>query len=146
MRIAFSITCLIACMLLIALWVRSYWWVETVFVPITKTSYFILGSDPNAFGIGFGGKSPHFTQAWLKMRTDEWLTHGEPHDRWFYLTFFRIYGASVWMPYWCGVLLSASFATVPWKRQLRFRFTTRTLLIATTLVAVVLGLIVWLVR
>jgi hypothetical protein len=26
LRIAFSVTCLIACVLLIVLWVRSYWW------------------------------------------------------------------------------------------------------------------------
>ncbi len=26
LRIAFSATCLIACVLLIVLWVRSYWW------------------------------------------------------------------------------------------------------------------------
>src|SRR3990172_7220509 len=29
LRIAFSATCLIACVLLIALWVRSYWWWDT---------------------------------------------------------------------------------------------------------------------
>src|SRR6478672_10879160 len=28
LRIAFSATCLIACVLLIALWVRSYWWFD----------------------------------------------------------------------------------------------------------------------
>src|SRR6476469_9127373 len=30
LRIAFSVTCLIACVLLIALWVRSYWWDDLV--------------------------------------------------------------------------------------------------------------------
>src|SRR6476620_2501344 len=30
LRIAFSATCLIACVLLIVLWVRSYWWYESV--------------------------------------------------------------------------------------------------------------------
>jgi hypothetical protein len=34
-------------------------------------------------------------------------------------------------------------ATIPWLRQLRFRFSLRTLLFASTLVAVALGLIVW---
>src|SRR5438132_5384486 len=29
LRIAFSATCLIACVLLIVLWVRSYWWHES---------------------------------------------------------------------------------------------------------------------
>jgi hypothetical protein len=40
-------------------------------------------------------------------------------------------------------LVSATPAALPWTRWSR-RFTLRTLLIATTLVAVVLGLIVWL--
>ena len=31
LRIAFSATCLIACVLLIVLWVRSYWWVDAVY-------------------------------------------------------------------------------------------------------------------
>ena len=30
LRIAFSATCLIACVLLIVLWVRSYWWMTIV--------------------------------------------------------------------------------------------------------------------
>jgi hypothetical protein len=44
------------------------------------------------------------------------------------------------LPYWFVIAMSAALATVPW---LRWRFTLRTLLIATTLVAVMLGLIVW---
>src|SRR6476469_5066865 len=47
------------------------------------------------------------------------------------------------LPYWFLVSLSVIFAVGPWIRQLRWRFSLRTLLIATTLVAVVLGLIVW---
>jgi hypothetical protein len=50
----------------------------------------------------------------------------------------------LWIPYRYLVALFAIFAGVPWIRQFRWRFTLRTLLIATTLVAVVLGLIVWL--
>ena len=45
------------------------------------------------------------------------------------------------MPYW-SLVVSVSFpAVIPW---IRWRFSLRTLLIVTTLVAVVLGLIVWL--
>jgi hypothetical protein len=52
----------------------------------------------------------------------------------------------VQMPYWFLVITPALFAALPWARQLRWRFSLRTLLIATTLVAVVLGLIVWAVK
>ena len=50
----------------------------------------------------------------------------------------------VCVPYWFLVLLSvADLPSHPW---LRWRFSLRTLLIATTLVAVVLGIIVWMSR
>jgi hypothetical protein len=41
------------------------------------------------------------------------------------------------IPYWLLVLLTARIATVPW---LKWRFSLRTLLIAVTLLAVLLGL------
>jgi hypothetical protein len=50
------------------------------------------------------------------------------------------------IPHWFPVLLTAMLFTVPWIRQLSWRFSLRTLLIATTLVAVVLGLICYAVR
>jgi hypothetical protein len=58
----------------------------------------------------------------------------------------RSYGANatgLMVPHWFGVLIFAGLAGLP---CLRWRFTIRTLLIATTLVAVVLGLIVFATR
>jgi hypothetical protein len=49
----------------------------------------------------------------------------------------RFYGASV---------ISIALAAAPWIRHLHFRFSLRTLLIATTLIAAVLGIIVWMSR
>jgi hypothetical protein len=46
------------------------------------------------------------------------------------------------LPHWFPVLLFATFAAIPW--LVPRRFSLRTLLIATTLVAAVLGLAVWL--
>ena len=59
------------------------------------------------------------------------ITAQEPRATW--LTF----------PFWLPVLVSAMLSAIPWIRQLPWRFTLRTLLIATTLIAVGLGLIVW---
>jgi hypothetical protein len=52
------------------------------------------------------------------------------------------------IPLWFLVALSASLAPLPWLRWDRRskRYSLRTLLIATTLVAVVLGLVVWAAR
>jgi hypothetical protein len=44
------------------------------------------------------------------------------------------------VPFWFLVAVAAALSIAPW---LRFRFSLRTLLIAMTLFAVVLGLIVW---
>jgi hypothetical protein len=146
LRILWTVFCGIACVLLIVLWVRSNYCVDQVFVPVTKSTYVILGSMPNAFGVGLGGKSPTVTRAWLNMRTVEWLKPGGPSGVPFSgARFFRIYILGIMMPYWSGVLLSSAFAILPWV-HLPKRFSLRTLLIATTLIACVLGLIVWAIR
>jgi hypothetical protein len=49
-------------------------------------------------------------------------------------------GSIATVPHWFLALLSGAFTAVPW---IRWRFRLRTLLIATTLVAVVLGVIVY---
>ena len=55
------------------------------------------------------------------------------------------FDSNIWVtvPTWLLVSLFAAFAALPW---LRWRFSLRTLLIATTLIAVVLGIIVWMTR
>jgi hypothetical protein len=47
------------------------------------------------------------------------------------------------IPYWCFIVTFGVVSVIPWVRRIGWRFSLRTLLIATTLVAVVLGLIVW---
>ena len=53
---------------------------------------------------------------------------------------------AVGMPHWFPLLILIAFATMPWVRYVGWRFSLRTLLIATTIIAVVLGLIVWAAR
>ena len=63
-----------------------------------------------------------------------------------FLGFLSDWHSDLWYvqtPYWFLVALGVILAAASW---VRWRFTLRTLLIVTTLVAVVLGLIVWLVR
>ena len=52
-------------------------------------------------------------------------------------------GLRLAIPHWFFLVVSFAFAIVPWVRQLKWRFSLRTLLIATTLVAVILGAIVY---
>jgi hypothetical protein len=149
LRIAWSTTCLIASMLLIALWVRSYWWVDGFGVPLTSKYYFGAASSPGCIGFAFHpmGQLPssqikHFQS----FQTEEWL---ENFWRGKYPNISRVWGQfyferySYMAPDWFVLMVLATLATAPW---LHWRFSLRTLLIATTLVAVVLGLIVWAVR
>jgi len=50
------------------------------------------------------------------------------------------------LPNWFVVLVFASLAAFPWIRWIRVHYSLRTLLIATTLLAVALGLAVWAAR
>jgi hypothetical protein len=53
----------------------------------------------------------------------------------------------VWVgPHWYFAITFAAIAALPWLAWLPYRFSLRTLLIATTLVAVVLGVAVWVSR
>jgi hypothetical protein len=52
----------------------------------------------------------------------------------------------VCVPYWFLVPLAAAFAIGPWVKRFKWHFSLRTLLIATTLVAVLLGAIVYAIR
>jgi hypothetical protein len=132
LRIAWSVVWGIACISLIALWVRSNYWIDQVLVPVTHSAYVALGSMPNAFGVGLTHKSPTGTWAMLNMPTIDWLIAlGESGDSWSGASCFKMAAGAIMMPYWFGVLLAAAFATAPW---LCWRFTLRTLLIAMTAV------------
>src|SRR5712671_2831573 len=44
LRIAWSVACGIACVLLIVLWVRSYWWFDSAVGPISGTRFLVVSS------------------------------------------------------------------------------------------------------
>ena len=119
LRIAFSATCLIACVLLIALWVRSY----------SKMGFYAF------WGRNFFIRNGNVTV------DDTWV---EKNLRWFGAQRVKT-PTGTWpaIPFWLPTLFVGVLAGVPW---LRYRFSLRTLLIATTLIAMVLGVIVWSVR
>jgi hypothetical protein len=63
------------------------------------------------------------------------------------LKFFgRAPASNISLSHWLVVLITLVIAAVPWISRWQFRFSLRALLIATTLVAVVLGIIVWMTR
>ena len=162
LRIAFSVTCGIACVLLIVLWVRSYWSDDSVNHATRLAS---PSGQISAHLIGC--RSFHGTIRFLyvpdtplirELPQYGWQVDSHPIELGFgevlpsMLTFerekFGSDGFAITVPDWVMVVILAALAGAPWLRWPKkfSRFTLRTLLIATTLVAVVLGLVVWLVR
>ena len=136
LRITWTAICLIACVLLIALWVRSYWWLDKVSFPTSTT---IATSYRGTLDATSDAKKMH--TAWsgsVSISAKDIPACVAPGPSWHFSS--TLGNTSVGFPYWFAVVVFASLATAPWLR----RFSLRTLLIATALVAVVLGLIVWL--
>ena len=142
LRIVFSATCLIACMLLIVLWVRSYW--------IHQSIAFRVGSRHFATGIGLGrvwfvSSANQLGSFRMKVTDAKSLTEAMRQDEnGFGLLILQAAGPAwqIQFPTWWLVVAFAMLAALvaPWTR---YRFSLRTLLIATTLVAMVLGLVVY---
>jgi hypothetical protein len=138
LRIAFSATCLIACVLLCVLWVRSYRWSEFLRIPITD-SYGVFGTNFN--GQTSVGSLNTIPRKWIvdKWSFDQFAPNGVRQ----LFGQFGIQKSTVFVPSWFLVVIAGSLAVAPW---IRCRFSLRTLLIATTLVAAVLGVIVYATR
>jgi hypothetical protein len=142
LRIAWSVVCLIACVLLIVLWVRSYSYQQSLYAHFPVGGYLqITGCEGVIEIIVNDEKLPpglRFNDdAFRGRKVLPWSFGFTPRSR------FGGWRIDCNVPYWFAVALGVACSVVPW---LPSRFKLRTLLIATTLVAVVLGLIVWAAR
>jgi hypothetical protein len=146
LRIAVTALSLTACVLLIALWVRSYWWCDLISRMDANSQVTTLGSHRGTVyfvrmqlrGFGAGGPpamGPRPQHGWRHSISEAHIANET-----FKLQFS---GDSIFvlLPQWLvGPMFLAIGAApcMPWSR----RFSLRTLLIATTLVAVGLGIVV----
>jgi hypothetical protein len=155
LRIAWSVACGIAFLLLIVLWVRSYR-VSDDWRRANGGKLLNIQSYRGEFGIGrwsFPRPIPWRHSAnrideidepakrlWTPMKDQAPLSY--VGIRWQTLMPLNLFAIRYWSP----VVLSGTLATLPWLSLWSGRYSLRTLLIATTLVAVVLGLIMWATR
>ena len=150
LRIAFSATCFIACLLLIVMWVRSYWWVDHILWNSSAESLYLsiysgqvsIESIDGAVLMPLGWSFVVFPISGDNSTSDDeprtifgfgWQTDDD--------------SITAYIPFWFPVLtctLFGWFAIVPPPPVKRFSL--RTLLIAMTLVAVGLGWIVYALR
>ena len=147
LRIAVSLTSLVACMLLIALWVRSYWWGDAFHNEVDwlqSSRLEAFNGRLRYYGSEFPTTSTWETHSW--SLDDPLFNHLRSTSMWSYRTdgpgpgvppLFR----ELVVPYWFPVLLTGVLAAALGIRR-PIRFSLRTLLIATTIIATWLGLIV----
>ena len=148
LRIAWSVVCGLAAVLLCVLWVRSYWWLDVASGPRLSGRNCVLASVHGK--VLFGSEPEDATSPWKLESTyiDDaavWGVNGKKSYVPYSLRIFGRFAVSdgvVYLPYWFVSSVISVIISSPWL-PLR-RFSLRTLLIAMTLVAVVLGLVVWL--
>ncbi len=125
LRIAWSVGCGIACVLVIVLWVRSY-------------------SHPGS--LSYSSAATHLAIGWesgtLGVERHAFRS-GRQHERGWAINIDHVSRMSVRIPLWVCAVVCGVFAAASWVVK---RFSLRALLIATTLVAVVLGLVVAVLR
>jgi hypothetical protein len=146
LRIAVTALSLVACMLLVALWVRSYRYSDSI--PIKQIS---SGKrlDVNSSRGRISVQLTTTRQWWNNVKSRAVFVPEKGYEIEGESGYFDGDGRALQsgivkaidqgMSHWFVVLLLSTFAAVIW---LPWRFSLRTLLIATTLVAVGLGLIV----
>lgn len=145
-RIAWSVLWGLAAVLLIVLWVRSYHAMESAVLQ-GSNQYLAVASEVSSFQIGWcTGKLKRSALISMEISGGPEQLERVHRERYGILGFGMMFAANSWvltLPHWFLVFLFAAVATTPW---LRWRFSLRTLLIATALVAVLLGLLVYATR
>ena len=122
LRIAWSVAWGIAAVLLVVLWVRSY---------LVYDSF--VGRYPNGlFFFVYSAKGVYTFSTYP-------LLGASVNDNWWFLVRRAPNDMAIGGPFSFTIVVACAVSIAPW---IRYRFSLRTLLIATTLVAVVLGIIV----
>jgi hypothetical protein len=139
LRIAFSAFCGLACVLLVVLWVRSY----SVNDGLYRGQSQVIGIVSYGGVVEFGRFDNQVPKVKLSKGWNVFSDRVHPDDELEMTYYIRRaewpFGECLIVPYWIPVLSAAMIAAAPW---FRWRFSLRTLLVAMTVVAVVIGVIV----
>jgi hypothetical protein len=141
LRIAVTALSLTACVLLLALWVRSYWQLDMIrgYVPVLREVTGISVQGRMIISSFNTDDSSDWTLSSSAVQDNLELIKSDLPERYLGLDSFKD-RVNVVVPHWLTVLLFTALAVAPW---LSWRCSLRTLLIATTLVAVALTAIVY---
>ena len=139
LRIAWSVAWGVVAVLLVALWVRSYWVGNVLRCPVTQTIAIRLVSQRGFYGVGL--RDPSDTRDKEPNGLAAFMPEAFAPPTWHFFTRSSMYPNERYLmaPWWTVALLTATLSVAAQRPR---RFSLRTLLIVTTLVAMVLGLIV----
>lgn len=141
LKISWTAVCGMCCVLLLVLWIRSCWRSDEVTRVSSKRIVRVISSDGQLYASYDG----NLKGAIPASRGTTWhYLEGRPFE--LRREWFAADGrARFCFPLGPPTIAFALVGVIPWVR-LSTRFTVRTLLLVTTVAAVVLGLIVWVVR
>ena len=152
LRIAWSVAWGVVAVLLCALWIRSHSIYDSIAWNSRQSIYhslssqyghvtFVKGYNPNNTTKGAYSSLGHKALEPFVGSPSEPKLSGLLGLRWYSSPGIRAFREFILaLPHWLLLITSTAVAAIAW---LPCRFSLRTLLIATTLVAVALGLIVW---
>jgi hypothetical protein len=154
LRIVWSLFWGIACVLLIVLWVRSHYYLDSYRFWAGRSNTAAIDSKGGRiyFSVSASGGADLEPYIGNKKRSEgetdilNGIIASENHLGFGRYIDLKLVNTSTFIfPHWFAAIVSVTLAAVPWIRWSN-RFSLRTLLIATTLVAVVLGWIVYTLR
>ena len=137
LRIAVSMLCLAACVVVVSFWMRSRNLQEAVYGAVFPSRALVVASDRGTLR-SYTIRTTRLTRNPLYGTVS--LCHYCCHDgaECAVLCDDPARRVEIAMPHWAAMLFPATFAAAPW---LRWRFSLRTLLVGTTIIAAVLGAI-----
>jgi hypothetical protein len=150
LRIAVSAVFLTLCLVFVVLWVRCYWLIDTLWGPATNNGQIAIVSIQGQLFLGnnYAGRYPSWSRQsgilYSKWRSI-WTVLFPRRDVFGFALVADSNNLGITIPYWLAVLSTATVGCLPWARWSK-RFSLRTLLMATTIFAVVLGMAVYGIR
>jgi hypothetical protein len=148
-----SIVCFVACVALVGLWVRSYFWLDDCNFKLFGASSIGVASSSDRIAIGTMSAAINHNKGLINFThtpISDWRSDLAKIDQRFSAIagFGLVHDSNLFvfmMPYWFAVLIAGALSFAYWPR-VKYRFSLRSLFIVTTFLAVVLDMIAWLDR
>lgn len=147
LRIGWTVFFAVLTVALCVLWVRSYWRTDTVVGPLWHSQSFNIVSTQGKLGLAmFVAHSPiQYFEASTGVYREGILIFA--HSRYCNQLGFRYFvdesHVYVVAPHWFIIPIPIALSALPWLPRWSTRFSLRTMLIATTLIAAAMGAMVW---